>query len=91
MNEMQYDEDKIEYIHDKTQDSPKPCHRDGKHQVPLQRRKMIRIKGFGEDISQLPLCVIVFYLYISHPYMVSQEAVSHFYVFRSPLKNWVLG
>jgi hypothetical protein len=58
---------------------------------PLQRSKMSHIKGFGEDISQLPLCVNVFHLYISLLYMVSQKMVSHFYVFRSLMKNWVLG
>jgi hypothetical protein len=50
---------------------------------------MSRIKGFGENISQLRLCVNVFHLYISLLYMVSQEVVSHFYVFRSPMKNGV--
>jgi hypothetical protein len=60
-------------------------------QFPLQRSKMSRIKGFGENISQLPLYVNVFHLYISLLYMVSQEVVSHFYVFHSPMKNWVLG
>jgi hypothetical protein len=58
---------------------------------PPQRSKMSRIKEFGEDISQLPLCVDAFHLYISLLYIVSQEVVSHFYVFRSPMKNWVLG
>jgi hypothetical protein len=37
---------------------------------------MSRIKGFGEDISQMPLYVNVFHLYISLLYMVSQEVVS---------------
>jgi hypothetical protein len=60
-------------------------------QFPLKRSKMSRIKGFGENISQLPLYVNVFHLYISLLYMVSQEVVSHYYVFHSPMKNWVLG
>jgi hypothetical protein len=54
---------------------------------PPKRSKMSRIKGFGKHISQLALCVNVFHLYISLLYMVSQEVVSHFYVFRSPMKN----
>jgi hypothetical protein len=58
---------------------------------PPQRSKMSHIKGFGEDKNQLPLCVNVFHLYISLFYMVSQKVVSHFYVFRSPMQNWVLG
>jgi hypothetical protein len=56
-----------------------------------QGSKMSRIKEFGENISQLSLCVNVFHLYISLFNMISQEVVSHFYVFRSPMKNWVLG
>jgi hypothetical protein len=39
----------------------------------------------------LSVCVNVFYVYISLLYMVSQEVVSHFYVLRSRMKNWVLG
>jgi hypothetical protein len=50
---------------------------------PLQRRKMSHIKGFGEDISQLPLCINAFHHYIFLLNMVSQEVVSHFYVFHS--------
>jgi hypothetical protein len=69
----------------------KPCHRDGKHQILPQRSKMSRIKGFGENISQLSLCFNVFHIYISLFNMASQEVVSHFYVFRSPMKNWILG
>jgi hypothetical protein len=52
---------------------------------------MSHIKGFGENVSQLPLCINVFHLYISLLYMISLEVVSHFYVFRSPMKDWVLG
>jgi hypothetical protein len=54
---------------------------------PLQRSKTSRIKGFGENVSQLPLYVNVFHLYISILYMISQEVVSHFYVFRSTMKD----
>jgi hypothetical protein len=56
----------------------------------MQRRKMSRVRGFGENISQLPLCINVSHLYISPLYMVSQEVVSHFYVLHCPRKNWVL-
>jgi hypothetical protein len=52
---------------------------------------MSRIKGFGENISQLRFYVNVFHLYISLLYMVSQEVVSHFYMFCSPMKDWDLG
>jgi hypothetical protein len=52
---------------------------------------MSRIKGFGENVSHLPLCINVFYHCVSFLNMVSQEVVSYFYVFRSPMENWVLG
>jgi hypothetical protein len=60
MNEIQCDEDKIEYIQGKTQASPQtmpqgwqiPC-------PPPQRSKISHIKRFDEDISQLSLCVNV--------------------------------
>jgi hypothetical protein len=51
---------------------------------------MSHIKGFGEDNSQLPLCLIVFHLYIFLFNMASQEVVSRFYMFLYPMKNWVL-
>jgi hypothetical protein len=51
---------------------------------------MSRIKGFGENVSQLSLCIIVLHHYVSFLNTVSQEVVSHFYVFGSPMENWVL-
>jgi hypothetical protein len=59
--------------------------------TPLQRSKMSCIKGFGENDSYLLLYINVFHHYISFLNMVSQEVVTHFYVFCSPVKNWVLG
>jgi hypothetical protein len=57
----------------------KPCHRDGKHQVPppSAKKQNESHQWFDEDISQLPPCVNLFHLYISLLYMVSQEVVSH--------------
>jgi hypothetical protein len=52
---------------------------------------MRRIGGFGENVSQLPLCVNELYLYVSLLNMVSQKVVSHFDVFGSPMENWVMG
>jgi hypothetical protein len=43
---------------------------------------MSRIKGFGENISQLSL-----YVNVSLFNMVSQEMVSHFDAFHSPMKT----
>jgi hypothetical protein len=59
--------------------------------LPPQRSKMRRIKGFGENVSKLPLCIDEFYHNISFLNMVSQEVVSDFDVFGSPVENWVLG
>jgi hypothetical protein len=56
-----------------------------------QGSKMRSIKRFGENVSQLSLYVNVFHHYISLLNMFSQEVVSHFDVFRSPMENWVLG
>jgi hypothetical protein len=50
---------------------------------PPQRSKTSRIKGFGENISQLFLCVNVFHLDVSLFHMISQEVVSYFEVFHS--------
>jgi hypothetical protein len=38
--------------------------------------KSRRIKGFGENISQLPLCVYVSHLKVSFLNVISQEVVS---------------
>jgi hypothetical protein len=56
-----------------------------------QKSKMRRIEGFGENVSQLPLCVNELHLYVSLLNMVSQEVVSHFDVFGSLVENWVMG
>jgi hypothetical protein len=59
--------------------------------LPSQRSKMRRIEGFGENVSKLSLCVNKLYLYLSLLNMVSQKVVSHFDVFGSLMKNWVMG
>jgi hypothetical protein len=58
---------------------------------PPQRSKTRRIEGFGKNVSQPPLCVNELHLYISFLIMVSQEVLSHFDVFDSPVENWVMG
>jgi hypothetical protein len=50
---------------------------------PSQSSKARSIKEFGENISQLSLCVTVSHLDISLFHMISQEVVSHFDVFHS--------
>jgi hypothetical protein len=59
--------------------------------LPPQRSKIRRIEGFGENTSQLALCVNKLHLYLSLLSMVSQKVVSYFDVFGSPMKNWVMG
>jgi hypothetical protein len=55
--------------------------------LPPQISKMSHINGFGENINQLSLCINVLNQYISFLNMVSQEVISHFYVFGSPVEN----
>jgi hypothetical protein len=59
--------------------------------LPLQRSKMRKIEGFGENVGQLSLCINKLHLYVSLLNMVSQKVVSHFDVFGSPMENWVMG
>jgi hypothetical protein len=59
--------------------------------LPSQRSKTRKIEGFGENVSQLHLCINELHLYISILNMVSQDVVSQFDVFGSPMENWVMG
>jgi hypothetical protein len=69
----------------------KSSYKAGKHQFPLQSSKARSIKEFGENISQLSICVNVSHLDISLFHMISQEVVSHFKVFHSFVEGWVFG
>jgi hypothetical protein len=73
----------------KHQLSLKPSHKGGKHQFPPppQISKSRRIKGFGENVSQLPLCVYVSHLNVSLLYMISQNVVSPLKVSHSLVKD----
>jgi hypothetical protein len=71
--------------------SLKPSHVDGKHQSPPQISKLTRIKGFDENVSQLPLCVYVFHLNISFLNVISQEVVSPLKVSHSFVEDWGFG
>jgi hypothetical protein len=51
---------------------------------------MRRIEGFDKNVGKLPLCVNKLHLYLSLLNMVSQKVVSHFDVFGSTVKNWVM-
>jgi hypothetical protein len=58
--------------------------------LPPQRSKTRRVEGFGENVSQLPLCIDEFHHNNSFLYMVSQEVVSHFDVFDLLVEKWIL-
>jgi hypothetical protein len=58
---------------------------------PPQISKLRRIKGFGENVSQLSLDI-----YISHPnvpllYMISQKVVSHLNTSHLFMEDWIFG
>jgi hypothetical protein len=59
--------------------------------LPPQRSKARRIEGFGKNVGQLSLCVNKLHLYLSLLIMISQNVVSQFDVFGSPIENWVMG
>jgi hypothetical protein len=58
---------------------------------PPQISKSISIKGFGENVTQLSLCVYVSHLNISLLYMASQEVVSPLKVSHSFVEDCIFG
>jgi hypothetical protein len=58
---------------------------------PPQSSKARSIKGFGENINQLSLCINISHLDISHSNMVSQEMMSPLKVSHYFVKDWVFG
>jgi hypothetical protein len=58
---------------------------------PPQISKARRIKEFGENISQLSLCVYVSHLNIFLLNVISQEVVSSLKVSHSLLQDWIFG
>jgi hypothetical protein len=58
---------------------------------PPHSNKARSIKGLGENISQLSLCINVSHLDISLSNMVSQEMVSPLKVSHSFVKDWIFG
>jgi hypothetical protein len=81
MKEMQKKSKRIQNTKIEHKLALKSSHKDEKHQSPRQSSKARSIKGFGENISQLSLCVIVSHLDISLFHMICQEVMSHFEVF----------
>jgi hypothetical protein len=59
--------------------------------LPPTKKRNEKNRGFGENVSHLPLCINKLYLYLYLLNMVSQKVVSQFDVFGSPVENWVMG
>jgi hypothetical protein len=58
---------------------------------PLQISKSRRIKGFGENVSQLSLGVYVSHLNVPLLYMISQEVVSPLNMSHLFMEDWIFG
>jgi hypothetical protein len=58
---------------------------------PPQISKSRRIKGFGENVNQLPLCVYVSHLNISFLNVISQKVVSPLKASHSLMEDWIFG
>jgi hypothetical protein len=81
----------IQYTGQKYQLPLKPSHMDGKHQFPPQISKSRRIKGFGENVSQLSLGVYVSHLNVPLLYMISQKVVSPLNMPHLFMEDWIFG
>jgi hypothetical protein len=81
----------IQYTRQKHQLPLKPSHMDGKHQFPLQISKSRRIKGFGENVSQLSLGVYISHLNVPLLYMISQKVVCPLNMSHLFLEDWIFG
>jgi hypothetical protein len=58
---------------------------------PSQISKSRRIKGFGENVSQLPLCVYVSHLNVSFLNVISQEVLSSINMSHLFVEDWIFG
>jgi hypothetical protein len=56
-----------------------------------QSSKVISIKGFGENISQLSLCINISHPYVSLLNMISEEVMSPLKVSHSFMEDWIFG
>jgi hypothetical protein len=54
-----------------------------------QISKSRRIKGFGENVSQLPLCVYVSHLNVSFLNVISQEVMSSLNISHLFVEDWI--
>jgi hypothetical protein len=81
----------IQYTRQKHQLPLKPSHMDANTNFPPQISKSRRIKGLGENVSQLSLCVYLSHLYAPILYMVSQEVVSPLNMSLLFLEDWIFG
>jgi hypothetical protein len=64
---------------------------DGKHQPPSQISKSRRIKGFGENVSQLSLGVYISYLNVPLLYMISEKVLSPLNMSHLFVEDWIFG
>jgi hypothetical protein len=83
MKEMQKKQKDTKYTRQNKSSPSNQSIRMSNTKFPSQSSKARSIKEFGENISQLSLCVTVSHLDISLFHMISQEVVSHFDVFHS--------
>jgi hypothetical protein len=60
-------------------------------QTPIPPRKSRRIKGFGENVSQLSLGVYVSHLNVPLLYMISQKVVSPLNLSHLFVEDWIFG
>jgi hypothetical protein len=58
---------------------------------PLQISKLIRIKGFDEDVGQLSLGVYIPHSNVPLLYMISQKVVSPLNMSHLIVKDWIFG
>jgi hypothetical protein len=59
--------------------------------APLQISKSRRIKGFDENVSQLPLCVYVCHLNVFFLNVISKEVMSSLNMSHLFVEDWIFG
>jgi hypothetical protein len=90
MKKMQ-EKSKIYNIQDKSPTPPQTKPYGWQTPSPPQISKSRRIKGFGENVSQLSLSVYVSHLNVSFLYMISQEVVSSLNMPHLFMEDWIFG
>jgi hypothetical protein len=91
MKKMQEKSKIYRYTRKSTNSSSNQAIRMANTNFPLQISKSRRIKGFGENASQLPLYVYASHLNVSLLYMISQKVVSSPKLSHSLVKDGIFG